>query len=100
MASSTVHELIALGMLVAAQGLTAHAQQATPPAATDTGPTLTLLPHSDSTWWWLSGQMNFIGQANGSFTSPYSDPHSFRAISDKALSRVLTLYTKTRLPQG
>jgi high affinity Mn2+ porin len=99
MAWSKVYGFVALGIVVAAQGLTAHAQQTPQSTTTDATPGLTLLPHSDSTWWWLSGQMNFIGQAHGSFTSPYSGPHSFRAIPENALSRVLTLYTGARLPQ-
>jgi hypothetical protein len=100
MTASKASAFVTFGMLVAAQGLTAHAQQAPQSAATDAAPTVTLLPHSETTWWWLSGQVNFIGQANGSFTSPYSGPHSFRAVPDKALSRVTTLYTGARLPEG
>jgi len=92
---------LSIGLLMVIAALPACAQNvAPPPAATDASSRVTLLPHSDSTWWWLSGQINVIGQANGSFTSPYSGPHSFLATSEQAVSRVLTLYTGARLPRG
>lgn len=58
----------------------------------------TLLPHRD-TWWWLSGQVNLISQAHGTFTSPYAGDNSFRARREQALSRVWTVYTGIRLPR-
>ena len=92
--------LLAVGVLVAVKGLIAYAQEAPRPPTTDEAPRVTLLPHSDSTWWWLSGQINVIGQAHSDFASPYSGPHSFRAAPETAVSRVLTLYTGARLPRG
>jgi high affinity Mn2+ porin len=91
---------VAFGLLMAITAVPACAQDPPPSPSTHPAPTLTFLPHSDSTWWWLSGQANFIEQAHGSFTSPYSGPHSFLATPEDALSRVLTLYTGARLPQG
>ena len=92
--------VISLGLLMAITAVPASAQDQPSSPSADSAPDLTFLPHSDSTWWWLSGQANFIGQAHGGFTSPYSGPHSFRAEPENALSRVLTLYTGARLPQG
>jgi hypothetical protein len=56
--------------------------------------------HSDSSVWWLSGQINLIEQAHGSFPELYSGPHSFRATSEVTVSRVFTLYTGLRLGRG
>ncbi len=55
-------------------------------------------PHPDSAWW-LSGQINFIEQAHGSFPSPYSGEHSLKSEPEQALSRVWTIYTGVRLGQ-
>ncbi len=41
----------------------------------------------------VSGQANFIFQANGSFYAQYSGPNSFKNVPENALSRVLTLFT-------
>src|SRR5579862_1228906 len=59
-----------------------------------------LLPRDPTTWWWLSGQLNVIAQAHGSFHSPYESPNSLHADAEHAVSRVLTLYTGARLPNG
>jgi high affinity Mn2+ porin len=53
----------------------------------------TFFEHSQTAKWWVSGQANFIFQANGPFYAQYSGPHSFNNHSDNALSRVLTLFT-------
>ena len=55
--------------------------------------TPTMFPHSESGPFWLSGQMNFIYQGHGSFTSPYQGPHSLRPNSEAELSRVFTLFS-------
>ncbi len=49
---------------------------------------------------YLGGQVNLIGQAHGSFTSPYSGPHSFQSSPQSTVSDVVTLYTGLRLPHG
>jgi high affinity Mn2+ porin len=49
---------------------------------------------------WLSGQINLIGQRHGGFPALYSGPHSFEDNAERALSRVLTLYTGLRLSDG
>ncbi len=63
-------------------------------------PPPTLFSHDPSAWWWVSGQMNVIAQAHGSFHSPYEGPNSFRAGGEHAVSRVLTLYTGARFGNG
>ncbi len=74
----------------------ARAQQ-TPPSpnpAPDAPPAPdTLFEHSQTSKWWVSGQANFIFQANGDFYAQYSGKNSFKNKADTALSRVLTLYT-------
>lgn len=46
---------------------------------------------------WVSGQANFIEQMHGRFRSPYEGSNSLRDTSERALSRVLTLYTGVQL---
>lgn len=53
----------------------------------------TVFPHSESSPFWLSGQMNFVYQGHGTFTSPYQGPHSLRSNSEAELSRVFTLFS-------
>jgi hypothetical protein len=78
-------------------------QSAQPPAATapaDPAPpesTETMLPHFQSTRFWLSGQANFIFQTHPPFHADYSGGHSLSPDYEKATSRVLTLYTGVRL---
>lgn len=52
-----------------------------------------IFDHPSGTRWWVSGQMNFIGQGHGAFPAPYSGPNSLKNTSEFALSDVLTLYT-------
>ncbi|HEV3214258.1 MAG TPA: carbohydrate porin [Vicinamibacterales bacterium] len=65
----------------------------------ETSPAVTMLPHSDSTKWWISGQINLIGQGHGAFLSPYEGPHSLRAAREWKVSRVWTIFTGLQLPQ-
>lgn len=53
----------------------------------------TVLSHPETTRWWLSGQMNFIGQAHGSFPAKYSGPNSLKNTREADLSNLLTLYS-------
>jgi high affinity Mn2+ porin len=57
----------------------------------------TIFPHSDHTWWWLSGQVNIIEQAHATFTSPYEGENSLRASAEHAMSRVWTIYTGAQI---
>ena len=53
----------------------------------------TLLPHSESSRFWISGQANFISQWHPAFHSPYQGPNSLSPEAQDATSRVLTLFT-------
>jgi high affinity Mn2+ porin len=66
-----------------------------PPPADDG--TESLLPHSQSTRFWISGQANFIFQTHPDFRALYSGTHSLSPGYEKATSRVMTLYTGVRL---
>jgi high affinity Mn2+ porin len=60
-------------------------------------PVETMVPHLSNTRFWLSGQANFIFQANPPFHADYSGKNSFGPEYEKATSRVMTLYTGVRL---
>lgn len=77
----------------------ARAQDTPAPVEPNT-PVTTVFPHSDQNPWWLSGQVNLIEQAHGSFPAPYTGPNSFLPTSEHALSRVWTIYTGVRLGNG
>ena len=53
---------------------------------------LTMVPHPD-TWWWVSGQINIVGQGHPDFPAQYSGPNSLRANGEFKVSRLMTLYT-------
>jgi high affinity Mn2+ porin len=85
----------------AADGL--HAQtadetvslQATKPGTSSGDPTeppTTIFPHSDTSRFWISGQMNFIEQWHPAFHSPYQGPHSLLGQPENVGSHVLTLF--------
>jgi len=57
----------------------------------------TMFPHSESSRFWISGQINTIFQWHPSFHSPYSGPLSLTAKSETASSRVFTLFTGVEL---
>jgi high affinity Mn2+ porin len=63
-------------------------------------PESTILTHPPERVFWVSGQINLIGQHHGAFPAPYSGDHSFRPDEEQALSRVLTIFTGVRLPHG
>jgi len=74
----------------------AHAQQPDhDETATDQTPTM--FPHPEDTWWWVSGQANFIFQTHPGFPALYSGTNSFHSYYEKATSRLLTLYLGARL---
>jgi len=62
-----------------------------------TAETESMFPHFRSTRFWLSGQANFIFQAHPGFHALYSGTNSLSPHYEKALSRVLTLYTGIRI---
>jgi high affinity Mn2+ porin len=84
--------LAGLHQTAMAQALPEASSQDTPPPAEAT-PATTMVPHSDSTAWWISGQINLIGQGHSAFRSRYQGEHSFRPVSERAVSRVWTIYT-------
>jgi hypothetical protein len=57
----------------------------------------TLFPHSQTSRFWISGQINTIFQWHPSFKAEYSGDNSLRSQSENATSRVLTLYTGVQL---
>jgi hypothetical protein len=76
-----------------------HAQTAPPessPAAAEAADSA-LFPHLYANRFWLSGQMNGIYQSTPPFDARYSGPNSLPNSYNKAISRVLTLYTGARL---
>lgn len=56
-----------------------------------------MIPHLGDTRFWVSGQGNFIIQANPPFHAAYSGKNSMDPNYEKASSRVMTLYTGARL---
>lgn len=85
---------VSLSMLLVVVGATITAAQTAEPPAAET----TMSPHPDDSRWWLSGQVNFISQSHGRFTSPYQGDNSLRPDPEKALSRLWTIYTGVKLP--
>ena len=65
--------------------------------ATDPDASPTMFPHPENTWWWVSGQMNFIFQTHPPFPAKYSGPNSLHSQYEKATSRVLTLFLGAEL---
>src|SRR5215467_8111604 len=61
---------------------------------------VTVFEHPAEQRFYVAGQMNFIYQQHGDFPARYSGPQSFKPVEEDALSRVLTLYTGVRLPDG
>ena len=60
-------------------------------------PPTTIFPHSESSRFWVSGQMNFIEQWHPRFHSPYQGSLSLTSESENALSHVSTLFTGAEL---
>jgi high affinity Mn2+ porin len=53
---------------------------------------LTLLPHSESARYWISGQANIVLQWHPAFPAKYSGPNSLRPVGENATSKVYTLF--------
>jgi len=58
---------------------------------------LTMLPHSQKSRWWISGQDNIVTQWHPSFDAKYSGPNSFRSEAEHATSNIGTLFTGYQL---
>src|SRR5580765_8681768 len=56
-------------------------------------PLVTMLPHSQTSGYWVSGHSNIIIQAHPSFDANYSGPNSLSDQAEHAVSNVSTLYT-------
>jgi high affinity Mn2+ porin len=57
----------------------------------------TMVPHSNRSRFWISGQANMILQWHSRFPAKYSGPESFGPQGENATSRVLSLYTGVQL---
>lgn len=83
-----------------AGGVCAHAAQAQNPGSTGNAPDAdspaTIIPHSETSRLWISGQMNFISQWHPAFPAPHSGLNSLSPEAQNANSRLLTLYTGIR----
>jgi hypothetical protein len=94
--------------LVAQNTAAAQDPAATTPASTpETGAApeaaeapVTLFPHSQSSRWWASGQINTIFQAHPEFTAPYSGENSLPAGGTSKSSRVMTLFLGAELTKN
>src|SRR5262249_44003755 len=60
----------------------------------------TVFHHSDTSRFWIAGQLNVIHQQNPSFFARYSGENSFGPDRQKATSRVMTLYTGFELTKS
>jgi len=63
-----------------------------PPQASDPD-AINIFPHSSTSRFWVSGQVNVIFQAHPGFHAVYSGPNSLSPDYEKATSSVLTLFT-------
>jgi high affinity Mn2+ porin len=71
-----------------------------PEPTLEPGTILTMFRHSDTTKYWVSGQMNFISQFHPSFYALYSGQHSLKPEFEHSFSRVLTLYAGYQFNQS
>ncbi len=60
----------------------------------------TIVNHSPTSRFWVSGQINTILQWHPDFRAEYSGSNSLRARGENAISRVLTLYTGLQLTKS
>jgi hypothetical protein len=93
--------LFASAAQVCAQTGTTDARQTPKNAAQDdqapADPPASIFPHSETSRFWVSGQINTIYQWHPAFHSPYIGPLSLTAKSETAGSRVFTLFTGVEL---
>jgi high affinity Mn2+ porin len=99
--TDTLRGLLVITLILVARGQALWAQDAPPvPSSADAAPVTTMFSRDESARWWLSGQINLIEQAHGSFPAKYTGPNSFLPTPERTVSRVLTLYTGLRLGRG
>ncbi|HJY85531.1 MAG TPA: carbohydrate porin [Candidatus Acidoferrales bacterium] len=67
-----------------------------PPPSSEAPPT-TVLPHSESSRFWVSGQANIILQWHPGFPAKYAGMNSLQPAGENATSQVLTLFTGLKL---
>jgi len=60
----------------------------------------TIFGHSQSSRFWISGQINIIFQAHPSFNAKYSGQNSLKSHREHATSDLLTLYTGVQLTRN
>jgi hypothetical protein len=72
------------------QGTSAPSAPQPPDAGDAESPSL--FPHSETSRWWISGQVNFITQFHPTFRSPYKGPNSLNPNGEHATSHWLSLY--------
>ena len=108
------HCLLLLWLLLGSSQFVARAQS--PPSTDDSPPdsgpaaasdasgssaasqdSTTVFEHTPPRRYWISGQINIIGQAHAAFPAKYSGPNSLRSSSESAVSNVLTLFTGVEL---
>src|SRR5664279_846220 len=87
--------LLAVSIRSAAQAASDTAPTTSESAPDD--PVLTMLPHSQTARWWVSGQDNIITQWHPSFDAKYSGPNSLKTHPEHATSNVGTLFTGYQL---
>jgi len=63
------------------------------PDSDNSADAVTIFDHPSTTRWWVSGQLNFIGQGHGSFPAEYSGPNSLKNTPEFEVSDLMTLYT-------
>ncbi len=72
----------------------AAAQDAAPATdQSDDAPELTMFDHPSTTRWWVSGQVNVIGQGHGAFPAEYSGSNSLQNMPEFDVSDVVSVYT-------
>ncbi len=86
---------VATGLLLGGSAAFVCAQDAPPPP--DAPELTTILPHSESSRFWVSGQTNVILQWHPGFPAKYTGINSLQPAGENATSQVLTLFTGLEL---
>jgi high affinity Mn2+ porin len=86
---------VATGLLLSGSAAFVSAQD--PPPLPDAPEPATILPHSESSRFWISGQTNIILQWHPGFPAKYTGINSLQPAGENATSQVLTLFTGLEL---